>query len=105
MFTVYVLKSLESDHFYTGMTQNLERRISDHNKGFTKSIKAFAPFAVVYTESFESSEMARKREKYLKTCAGRKFLVNLNIRPCTRLTDEEVSFAAQLPSVGQGSVE
>jgi putative endonuclease len=83
MFTVYVLKSLESDHFYTGMTQNLERRISDHNKGFTKSIKAFAPFAVVYTESFESSEMARKREKYLKTCAGRKFLVNLNIRPCT----------------------
>ena len=63
------------------MTQNLERRLKEHNSGETKSNKAYAPFKIVYFEEHENADDARKREKYLKTSAGRRFLKNKGIWP------------------------
>jgi putative endonuclease len=40
----------------------------------TISNKAYAPFKVVYSEAFNLREEAIRREKYLKTAAGRRFL-------------------------------
>jgi len=74
MYFVYVLQSLHHDFRYTGMTQNLERRLSQHDRGSTSSTKFYAPFVIIHSEAFESSNEARTREKYLKSAAGRRWI-------------------------------
>ena len=66
-YFVYVLKSIEKSRYYIGHTSNLERRISDHNKGKTRSTKAYKPWELVYFEEFESRSDAYKREMEIKS--------------------------------------
>ncbi len=77
MYTVYVLKSIEVDKIYIGVSSNLEARIIAHNhpknKGWTKR---YMPWTLVYTEKFETKSEALKREKQLKSYQGRQFLRN-----------------------------
>lgn len=73
MYTVYVLKNFDG-RLYKGMTNDLERRLSEHRAGHTQTTKHFKDFKVVYTESCSTFVEARKRELYLKSAAGRKFL-------------------------------
>jgi putative endonuclease len=74
MFTVYILKSLKDNKRYIGYTENLTRRLNEHNSGETKSIKGRLPFKVIYTEVFENKSEAMEREKFFKTHPGRDFL-------------------------------
>ncbi|MEX0362599.1 MAG: GIY-YIG nuclease family protein [Allomuricauda sp.] len=62
------------------MSTNIERRLKEHNKGKTESTKSCTPWEVVHTETFETRTEARKREKYLKSAAGRRWRKE-NIRP------------------------
>ena len=74
MYTVYLLYSFDYDKIYIGYTSILIERFKSHNqlgkKGWT--IK-YRPWVVVYTEVFDSKSQARKREKQLKSGAGRRF--------------------------------
>ena len=72
MYTVYVLRN-EKDKSYTGMTNSLSRRIKEHNAGHTKSTKNHF-WVVIYREEHLTRVDARKREKYLKSAAGRRYL-------------------------------
>ncbi|MEQ8582187.1 MAG: GIY-YIG nuclease family protein [Marinoscillum sp.] len=74
MFYVYILKSIEHARHYTGMTSDLERRLSEHNSGKTKSTRAFKPWKLVYLEEYDTRAEARNREKYLKSGSGREWL-------------------------------
>ncbi len=74
MFHAYVIKSLSQEYFYKGHCENIEVRIKQHNSGKTVSIRQYAPFELVYFETFETREEAVKREKYFKSAAGRRFL-------------------------------
>jgi putative endonuclease len=74
MFYVYVIKSQVDGRLYKGMTQNIENRITLHNKGKTKSTKPFRPWKLLYYETFSTREQAREREKYFKTGSGREFI-------------------------------
>jgi len=78
MYFVYVIKSQKDKKCYTGITDNLYRRIKQHNRGSnaTPSTKNRGPFTLIYFEKVENSMMARKREKYLKSGVGRAFLKN-----------------------------
>ncbi len=74
MYYTYVLVS-ERDHgFYTGCTTNLPARLSEHNRGRVTSTAARRPFRVIYYEACLSNEDAFRREKYLKTGRGKKYL-------------------------------
>ncbi|MFA6422835.1 MAG: GIY-YIG nuclease family protein [Patescibacteria group bacterium] len=77
MAYVYVLKSLKSSKTYVGSTNDLERRISEHNSGKSTFTNKYRPWILFYYEETETLEEARKREKYFKTCSGRKFIKNL----------------------------
>lgn len=77
MYTVYVLKSLSTKKSYVGMTDNLERRLNEHNQGKSMFTKKFIPWEVIYKEDFEERFQARNREKYFKSGAGRNFLKSL----------------------------
>jgi putative endonuclease len=59
---------------YTGLTQDLEKRIIEHNSGKTKSIRPYLPYRLIYSEQVDTLAQARAREKYLKSGAGRRFL-------------------------------
>ncbi len=76
-FIVYVLRSIVDHKRYIGYTNNLERRLKEHNSGHTKSTKLRAPFVVSYEETVSSVIEARAREKYFKTSAGRRFLTSI----------------------------
>ncbi|MBU3820559.1 GIY-YIG nuclease family protein [Flavobacteriaceae bacterium XHP0103] len=76
MIFVYILYSKEFDRFYVGMTYNLENRLSQHNTGQVKSTKPFLPWKIIHHESHPNRLEARKREKYLKSSAGRRWRKN-----------------------------
>ena len=75
MYKVYVIRD-DAGKLYKGMTSNLERRLVEHKSGHTRSTKHLKNIEVVYTEEYDNFEQARKREIYLKTAAGRRFLKN-----------------------------
>jgi putative endonuclease len=74
---VYVLYSYTFQRRYVGLSSNPERRLQEHNSGKTKSTRAYKPWKLIYSEEFYSRKIARDREKYLKSGAGREFLDNL----------------------------
>ena len=74
MIFVYAIKSLSRNYLYVGMTNDLERRIAEHNNGENKSTKAYRPFKLIYSETFPDRISARAKEKYLKSGIGKEFL-------------------------------
>ncbi|MBM3256247.1 MAG: GIY-YIG nuclease family protein [Candidatus Moranbacteria bacterium] len=73
MFTVYVLKD-DKGKLYKGVTNNLKRRLYEHRIGHTRTTSRMGYVQLVYKEKFLDFKEARKREVYLKTAAGRRFL-------------------------------
>ena len=62
----YILKCSD-DTLYTGWTNNLEKRIKDHNDGNgAKYTKPRRPVELIYYEEFETKEEAMKREYAIK---------------------------------------
>lgn len=72
---VYVLKSQRDNNNYIGYTTDLKRRFNEHNKGLNVSTKPRRPFILIYYEACISEIDARRREEYLKTTGGRRFLI------------------------------
>jgi len=75
-YVVYAIKSLIDNRIYVGMTQNLKKRIIEHNQGKTKSTKGYRPWKVIFFEEVESRLEARRVEKYYKSGCGKEFLKN-----------------------------
>jgi len=62
----YILKCKDGT-YYTGWTNNLEKRLKDHNDGKgAKYTKSRRPVELIYHEMFESKEEAMKREYAIK---------------------------------------
>lgn len=76
MWYVYVLKSLQYDQWYTGMTNDLRRRFSEHNEGESLYTKTRGPYKLIYYEASLDEKDAKLREKYLKTGMGKRYLKN-----------------------------
>ena len=76
-FVVYILKSKIKEVTYVGFTNNLKRRIKEHNFGKSKFTNIYKPWELVYKEEYSSVEEAIKREKYFKSAAGRRFIRKL----------------------------
>ena len=72
MAFVYILKSCNCNITYTGSTTDMERRLAEHNSGESSFTKKYMPWKIIYTEEFADLHEARLRERYFKTCAGRK---------------------------------
>jgi putative endonuclease len=73
-FYVYVLRSLNDQRFYVGFTRNLRKRIQDHEKGLVPSTKQRNPFELVYWEGCLDQTDATRREKYLKSSWGKRYI-------------------------------
>ena len=78
MIIVYAIRSSSRNYVYVGMTNDLERRLMEHNNGENRSTKAYKPFALIYSEEFPDRISARIKERYLKSGVGKEFLKTLS---------------------------
>ena len=80
-YFVYILQSGSTSQYYIGHTDDLERRISQHNDAeyheskHTKRSKG--PWMCVYTEVYMTRSEAMHREKEIKGKKSRKYIENL----------------------------
>ena len=77
MYHVYALKSEERNYIYVGLTNDVDRRLLEHNRGYNRTTKPYLPFVLIHQETFETRKEARFREKYLKGGSGKKLLRSL----------------------------
>lgn len=73
MYFCYIIKSVKDGKFYTGITNDIGRRMDQHNQGThsTPSTLHRGPFILVHVEIVQSRAEARELEKYFKSGVGR----------------------------------
>jgi predicted GIY-YIG superfamily endonuclease len=70
---VYILQSLAGEHFYTGITDDLDARLARHNAGDVTHASKFRPRQIKSYVAFNDEARAISFEKYLKSGSGRAF--------------------------------
>lgn len=72
---VYILQSEKDPNaFYTGITDNIDRRLAKHNAGEVKHSSNFKPWRIKTYIAFTDEKRATEFERYLKSGSGRAFL-------------------------------
>jgi len=71
---VYVLRSERDSKLYIGCTDDLQRRLREHNEGKSFATKTRVPLILIYYEAYPTRKDAEKREKFFKTGWGRRYL-------------------------------
>ena len=74
IYFVYAIESIIDNYIYVGLTENVNRRIEQHNNGWNKTTRSYRPFKILLIERYSTRLEARKREKYLKSGTGKEFL-------------------------------
>jgi len=74
MYYVYVLLSLRDKRFYIGFSEDVKRRLEEHNADRNTSTKPRRPLELIYYEAHYSKEDALRRERYFKTNKGKSTL-------------------------------
>ena len=70
----YVLFSEKDGKFYVGSTGDLRNRLQQHNKGRVRSTAYRRPLRLIYYEGCLRVDDAQRRERYLKTGRGGRYL-------------------------------
>lgn len=76
MIYVYVLHSAKDGLLYTGCTRDLRKRMRLHDSGNVPSTRNRLPMKLIYYEACLSETDAFRREKYLKTTYGKRYIRN-----------------------------
>ncbi len=66
MYYVYVIKSQKTNKLYFGFSNNLKRRLQEHNAGKSNYTRRFRPWDLIYYEAYAIEQIARNREEQLK---------------------------------------
>lgn len=74
MYYVYIIRSVKSpNETYIGITNNIWRRLFEHNQGLSHHTNKFKPWKIVTYIAFTNRQIALKFEKYLKVGSGKAF--------------------------------
>jgi len=74
VYYAYILQSLEHpNRVYRGHTTDLRQRLDEHNSGACSHTAKYRPWKVRFYAAFETLELARNFERYLKTGSGHAF--------------------------------
>jgi predicted GIY-YIG superfamily endonuclease len=74
MYYVYILKSQKDNSNYIGATNDLRKRIKQHNQYCSRYTSTKAPYNLIWYCAFISKQKAYDFEKYLKSSSGHAFL-------------------------------
>jgi putative endonuclease len=80
-YCIYILKSLKDNKNYTGYTNNIKRRLNEHQAGGVKSTQNRRPLKLIHKEEFSTKQEAMKREKFLKSRTGRREIKKITTQP------------------------
>jgi putative endonuclease len=72
MYHVYILLNEEKTRTYTGVANDVQKRLVLHNSGRVKASRPYRPYIIMHTESFETLKEARQKEKFHKSTTGRR---------------------------------
>jgi predicted GIY-YIG superfamily endonuclease len=74
MYYAYILESIEKPgEFYRGHSEDLKRRLAEHNAGKCPHTTKFKPWKMKFYAAFETLALAQAFEKYLKSGSGHAF--------------------------------
>ena len=74
MCFVYILRSLKNNRYYIGSTNDMNRRLVEHNSGSSKYDKANFPFELVFKQEYCNLLLVRRIEHWLKRQKSRIFI-------------------------------
>jgi putative endonuclease len=74
MYYVYILYPVDFDRYYVGQCEDIALRIKRHNGRGVPSTKAYVPWNLVYSETFNSRTQAVHRETAIKKKKSRKYI-------------------------------
>ncbi|TAL48835.1 GIY-YIG nuclease family protein [Patescibacteria group bacterium] len=74
MFYTHVLQSRKDSKLYIGCTENLKVRFEKHNAGYSTATSKRGPFTLLYYEACRDKKDVLRREGYLKTTYGGRYL-------------------------------
>lgn len=74
MYHVYILVNEARTRTYTGVAEDINKRLEEHNTGRVVSSRPYRPYKIIHTESFATLIEAREKEKFYKSTTGRRKL-------------------------------
>jgi putative endonuclease len=74
MFVTYILYSPKVNKFYTGQTDDMNRRLEEHNRGKTPFMANGIPWKLIFSKQFDSRADAMKLERFIKRRGAARFL-------------------------------
>ena len=77
MYYVYILKSKKNSKLYKGITNDLKRRVVEHNSGKSTFTSNNGPWELLYYEAFRDKVDAKREEQFLKSGKGRERIKHL----------------------------
>ncbi len=71
MYYVYILQSIDlSERFYIGYTNDLKRRLAQHNSEHLGHTEKYRPWRIKNYFAFDDEQKAKDFEQYLKSQSG-----------------------------------
>ncbi|MFC1496125.1 GIY-YIG nuclease family protein [Candidatus Margulisiibacteriota bacterium] len=74
MHYLYILQSKKTGRYYVGVTNNVQRRLKEHNSGTVKSTGYYRPWVLKKTEEYSNIKEAYRRERFIKAKHSRKII-------------------------------
>ena len=76
-FQMYILRSSSTGRYYVGHTQDLAKRLREHNRGCARSTRDRGPWELFYKEEFSTRSEASRRERQIKSMKSRAWIEEL----------------------------
>jgi len=76
MYYTYILKSEKTEKLYIGHTENLEKRLIEHNSNQSNFTKGKGPWKIIFSNEFNTRSEAMKFEIKLKKIKNKNYLIN-----------------------------
>lgn len=74
MHYVYIIRSIaDQSRIYVGQTDDLQKRLCNHNSGTTDHTAKYKPWEVIFYCAFNDKVKAVEFETFLKSGSGREF--------------------------------
>ena len=77
---VYILLNEAKTKTYTGVAEDVNKRLALHNAGRVKASRPYRPYNIIHTEEFETLKDARQKEKFYKSTTGRRRIKKMFFR-------------------------
>jgi len=85
MYCTYILKSFKNNRYYVGSTEDINKRLLEHNLGKVRSTKLHCPWEIYHCEEYQTRSEAFNREMQIKSWKKRNMIEKLKFNSDTTL--------------------